>query len=453
MLDRIDIAAAKAGRAPPTFASDGPAKKRSPPSSTDGQRALRDWIRSEMVNAARHASSVRDFDRRDFGDGPAAPKEPNVRAVNGLLKNVARGQTDVLERLIDVGRVTLRAPDRSRLDRFARLKDLVSARTRLTERIWLFYENLFGQRTGPFAQKLLAMDRIALDCYQSCYMGLGKARSIPSPPPMAYIEAGYGPATYRRGVRLTKLGKRANPFPLVKLPHHRLINPWSLGAVPHEIGHNLQNDLSLWPVMPGLIGKRLQDLDIPPDVIAIWKRWHKEIYADLIGVLLIGPSYVNSLLDVVGKSPDRVARFNPKGVHPTSFLRPLINTALLKRIGFRPEAEAFERGWRALYPKDVVRALPRMLWSTFDRAVGGTVEAICFQPHAAYGNKALADVVRFRRQDLAIVREAADRLAAGDNPGIVPERFLICASRDALQRNVAPPSRIAKHFYTALNGR
>lgn len=453
MMDRIDMPATEAEAAPSAFASASGATKRPPQPTKDGQRALRDWIRSEMVNADRHASSVRAFDRQDFGDGPAAPKEPNVRAVNGLLKDVASGQTDALKRLIDVGKAALQAPDRSRIDGFARLKDVVSARTRLTERVWLFYENLFGQRTGPFARQLLAMDRIALDCYQSCYMGLGKARSIPTPPPMAYIEAGRGPATYRRGVRLTKLGKRANPFPLVKLPYHRLINPWSLGAVPHEIGHNLQNDLSLWPVMPGLIGKRLQDLDIPRSVIAIWKRWHKEIYADLIGVLLIGPSYVNSLLDVVGKSPDRVARFNPKGVHPTSYLRPLINTALLRRIGFRPEAEVFERGWRALYSKDVVRSLPRMLWSTFDRAADGTVEAICFQPHAAYGNKALADVVRFRRQDLAIVREAADRLAAGDNPGIVPERFLICASRDALQRNVAPPARIAKHFYTALIGR
>lgn len=446
MLDRIDISA-------PDAQAKAAGAKRSAPPIGGGQRALRDWIRSEMVNAQRHASSIRAFDLADFGEGPAAPKAPNVRAVNQLLQNVARGQSAALERLTALGKATLAAPQRTRLDRFARMKDVTSARTRLTEKVWLFYENLFAQRTGPFADKLLAMDRIALDCYQSCYMGLGKARSIPTPPPMAYIEAGYGPATYRRGVRLTKLGKNANPFPLVKLPYHRLINPWSLGAVPHEIGHNLQNDLSLWPVMPGLIGKRLQALGIPAPVRAIWQRWHKEIYADLIGVLLIGPSYVSSLMDVVGKSPDRVAKFSSTGVHPTSYLRPMINTGLLKRIGFGPEAEAFERGWRALYPKTVVESLPSALWRTFDPAVQGTIDAICFQPHAAYGNKALADVVRFRRQDLAIVREAADRLAAGDNPGIVPERFLICAARDALQRKVAPPAKIAERFYTVLNGR
>ena len=446
MLDQVEKSTHTEGRGPTATPSDAA------PGGGD-QKVLRDWIRSQMVNAARHASSVHEFDRRAFGDGPTAPKEPNIRAVNDLLKEVSRGQMEALGELTRVGKAALGTLNRRHLDRFARMKDVTSARTRLTEKVWLFYENLFGQRTGPFANQLLAMDRIALDCYQSCYMGLGKARSIPTPPPMAYIEAGYGPATYRRGVRLTKLGKRANPFPLVKLPYHRLVNPWSLGAVPHEIGHNLQNDLSLWPVMPKLIEQRLSALRVPPAVIAIWKRWHKEIYADLIGVLLIGPAYVNSLLDVVGKSSDRIAKFNRTGVHPTSFLRPLINTALLKRIGFQAEALNFERGWRALYPRDVIRVLPAMLWTTFDKAARGTVEAICFQPHPAYGDKALVDVTRFRRQDLAVVREAADRLAAGDDPGIIPERFLICAARDALLRKVAPPARISTHFYNALNGR
>jgi hypothetical protein len=35
----------------------------------------------------------------------------------------------------------------------------------------------------------------------------------------------------------------------------------------------------------------------------------------------------------------------------------------------------------------------------------------------------------------------------------VPERFLIAAARDALERGVAPPERIAKSFYNALLGR
>jgi hypothetical protein len=414
---------------------------------------LRHWLHSQTVNAARHAAAVRKFESRQFGDGPAAPKETHIRAVNALLEALSAGQATAIRSLQRTGAAVERSQARPALASFARQNAAAGQRTRLTEKVWLFYFNLFDQRTGPFADQLLAMDRIALDCYQACYMGLGRARSIPTPPPMAYVEAGYGPATYRRGVKLTRLGHRANPFPLVKLPHHRLINPWSLGAVPHEIGHNLQNDLSLWPVAPRLIERRLRQVDVPLSVIDVWKRWHKEIYADLIGVLLIGPSYISSLLDVVGKAPDKVAKFNPRGVHPTSYLRPLINTALLKRIGFAPEAEAFERAWEALYPGPVVRAIPAAVRASFPVAARETVSALCFDPHDAYGGKPLADVVRFRRQDIAVVREAAGRLADGTNPGILPERFLICAARDALERRLAPPERITRNFYDALTRR
>lgn len=431
-------------RAPSTRSASAP---------TDRLSELRHWVRSQMVNAARHAEAVRCFARDEFGEGPTAPRESNIRAVNALLAEVGKGQGQALQKLERIGKEALAAPSTQRLGAFARANDDAHARTRLTEKVWLFYFNLFDQRTGPFAKQLLAMDRIALDCYQACYMGLGRARSIPTPPPMAYVEAGYGPATYRRGVKLSKLGRRANPFPLVKLPHHRLINPWSLGAVPHEIGHNLQNDLSLWPVAPKLIEQRLSKVGLPSSVIRVWKRWHKEIYADLIGVLLIGPSYVSSLLDVVGKSPERVAAFNPNGVHPTSFVRPLINTALLKRIDFAPEAEAFERGWRALYAPSTAERLPADFRASFPKAAAETVEALCFEPHPAYGGKTLAAVTCFRRQDLSTVREAAERLAAGADPGIVPERFLICAARDALERRIASPERIAANFYDALAGR
>ena len=242
--------------------------------------------------------------------------------MNVLLKQVSAGQGPAIRQLERDGAAALQQPDATSLGAFARAKDRVQAQTQLTEKVWMFYFNLFDQRTGPFRDQLLAMDRIALDCYRACYMGLGKARSIPTPPPMAYVEAGYGPATYRRGVKLTKLGKRANPFPLVKLPYHRLVNPWSLGAVPHEIGHNLQNDLSLWPVAPhpdrrsphggGNSARRHQGLE----------TLAQGDYADLIGALLIGPTYVTSLFDIVGKAPERVALFSASGVHPTSSCGP-----------------------------------------------------------------------------------------------------------------------------------
>ena len=46
--------------------------------------------------------------------------------------------------------------------------------------------------------------------------------------------------------------------------------------------------------------------------------------------------------------------------------------------------------------------------------------------------------------------EAAGRLAAGVDPGIVPARFLIASARIALDRKLARPGVIAKNFYLEL---
>ena len=84
------------------------------------------------------------------------------------------------------------------------------------ERIWDFYFELFGQRLSqPYADWLLSCDRVALDCYQAAFLGLGAARSIPAPPPFTYMRTGFSPATFRRGIPLTRLGKQINPFPLI----------------------------------------------------------------------------------------------------------------------------------------------------------------------------------------------------------------------------------------------
>jgi hypothetical protein len=52
-----------------------------------------------------------------------------------------------------------------------------------------------------------------------------------------------------------------------------------------------------------------------------------------------------------------------------------------------------------------------------------------------------------------MVEEAAGRLAAGVDPGIVPERFLIAAARVALDRRLARPGVISQNFYDALERR
>lgn len=422
------------------------------PTASRRHPAARRWVRAQVVNARRHLSRLTPFKREYYGTGMARPKEANIRAANALLKRERDKQARRVQTLGRAGLAAEQSLDQGSLSRFAASKDVVAFGTRQTEGIWHFYDSLFGQRKGALANELAAMDRIALDCYQTCFMGLGRAQSLPTPPPMAYMEPANGPATYRRGVSVPKLARKANPFPLVRLPFHRLMNPWSLGAVPHEIGHNLHADLKLWTTTPRLIRSALAQKGKSAATQDIWAKWHKEIYADLIGVLLIGPYYVESLLDVVGKSPRRVAKFRTGSVHPTSYVRPFISTQLLRRIGFAKRADSYDAGWRRIYAPTITRQLPRALWADFPTVAATVVDVLCFRKMNAYGGKSLSQVVRFRPQDMITVREAAERLAQGTNPGIAPSRFFICAAREALDRRLAPPDQIARNFYTALTG-
>src|SRR5574341_373041 len=123
------------------------------------------------------------------------------------------------------------------------------------------------------------------------------------------MRTGFSPATFRRGIPLRRLGRQLNPFPLIQLPYHRLVNPWTLGAILHEVSHNLQNEIGL----PRAIARRLLQHGFPPAVAAIRTRWNRETFADLSGLLLGGPAVVASLIDVIGRSPATVTGYSPRG--------------------------------------------------------------------------------------------------------------------------------------------
>jgi hypothetical protein len=52
-----------------------------------------------------------------------------------------------------------------------------------------------------------------------------------------------------------------------------------------------------------------------------------------------------------------------------------------------------------------------------------------------------------------MTEEAAERMSRGIDPGIVPARFLVGATRSAIDRRLAPPELIARNFYLELTRR
>jgi hypothetical protein len=414
---------------------------------------LTPWLRAQAVNVTRHAAALRPFRRVEFGTGDAAPSEGHVQAVNRLMESLRGGLLKMTNGVTDAAAAASKNPTSRQLQETVTRKEQAHRMVEAIERIWDFYFELFGQRQGQYAEWLLSCDRIALDCYRITYTGLGTARSVPAPPPFSYMRTGFAPATFRRGIPLTRLGKQLNPFPLVQLPYHRLVNPWTLGAVLHEVSHNLQSDLGLTRDIPRRIADRLLKAGCGRFVASVWTRWNREMFADMSGLLLGGPCVIGTVMDVVGRGPETVLTFNPQGVHPTPYFRTLINLELLRRMGFGDVAEQFRRAWKRIYPNPAAGDIPRSLLESFDEACPLAVDTMCFRPLPTLGNKSLAQVIPFQPKEQTMIEEAGHRLAAGTDPGIVPERFLIGAARFALDNRLAEPEAIAKNFYLELGRR
>lgn len=446
MLETLEILADSAAAPMPP-----PVPKRRPAAAARPQRsALADWLKIQPVSVARHAAALRPFTREEFGDTAASPTEGHIQAANALIAKLREGLLRLAGEVTTTSAAAQREPRSENLERMLARKDRAQGWVQSIEKIWDFYFELFGQRQSRFGDWLLSCDRIALDCYQQAFLHVGEAKSIPAPPPFVYMRTGLSPATFRRAVPLKRLGLQPNPFPLIELPYHRLTNPWTLGAILHEVSHNLQNDLGLDQVVPQNIAARLVAHGIPPAVAAVWKRWNRETFADMSGLLLGGPGVVESLMDVVGRSRESTMSYHEGAVHPTPYLRTFISCELLRRMGFPREAAEYRQTWSRLYPDPRRSDIPRAMLATFADAHAIVVDTICFQKYAQLGGKSLAEVQMFGPKEQTIVEEAARRLAAGTDPGVVPERFLIGALRVAIDRGLARPGVLTKNFYSEL---
>jgi hypothetical protein len=174
------------------------------------------------------------------------------------------------------------------------------------------------------------------------------------------------------------------------------------------------------------------------------------MFADMSALLLGGPEMMGSLMDVIGRGPRTVVAYSPRGVHPTPYLRMLNSVELLRRMGFEKESAQYRQAWLKIYPRASVGTIPASILETFPRACQLTVDTMCYGRYPSLGNKSLAEVVSFGAKEHVMVEEAARRLAAGTDPGIIPERFVIGAARCALNRRMARPGVIAGNFYKAL---
>ena len=103
-----------------------------------------------------------------------------------------------------------------------------------------------------------------------------------------------------------------------------------------------------------------------------------------------------------------------------------------------------------MYPRPSEGSIPEVVLKTSDIAIPAVVQAIAYHRFSELGGRALAEVIRFDGSHQAMIEEAASRFANGTDPGIIPARFLIGATRFAIDNRLAPPEAIARRFYDEL---
>jgi hypothetical protein len=295
---------------------------------------------------------------------------------------------------------------------------------------------IFSQRGSDFAPALAAHDVIAADCYAAVRAVLPEIFDGPMLKPLTYMEHGFSPATQRRGVALSRLLGDANPFPVIRIPWDR-DNPWQPVFL-HEVAHNLQSDMGLWQENATALANRLVTERFDPLVISIFRRWHKEIFADLAALLLGGTASAWGMMEFLAHPGARALTYRPGGSHPTGWFRTLMLAEMLRRMGFADDSAKVEQVWKRLYDPARGHRLPPVLLASASRVIPAVIDEIAYQPRRNLAQHALADVIPFTRQDEARIRRAGIAIASGRLPSDLPPRFYVTASRSALDAGGDP---------------
>jgi hypothetical protein len=411
---------------------------------------VRSFIEAKVRGLAARARRLSQFSHQDVGirpeDIPYTPSRAHFAAASQRLGEIDRHVSQTLTELQrEVQRPTFSTED------ILRRAALVEREVDRARRAYGLFFDVFSQRGTYFAPALAACDTIAADCFQVVRRAAPGLFREPLLKPVTYLEHSFSPATFRRGVLLRRLLGERNPFPLVRVPYERIESPWGMGVVLHEIGHNLQADLGIWLETQQAVQRRVLQATGNAWLTRIWTRWHKEIFADLIALLLGGPASARAMKDFLAYPASRVLAFRPLGVHPTPYVRVFIQVEMLRRMGFAAEARRVASIWSQLYARHIGRGrVPRMILTSANQIIPHVVDEIAYQPRRGLAQRALADVVPFRAADQREIQRAATAVAQGTLPPDLAPRFAVSASRYAFDRSLGPSTLIARTVLTGL---
>ena len=250
--------------------------------------------------------------------------------------------------------------------------------------LWRSYRSLITQRKMGVYNNILTLTDILAEDFHHAFFG-------------SQLLAGMLRRYATNAVPLTFLGHsedyyytythaHEHPIAIVSIPRKGTTSVWNWLALPHEIGHNIFDnvigyereltrkiqsalELERFKLPKGRLPYRLPKSAI---MEIVWTFWLDEAMADIIGTLFSGPAYVmarqEDSCDIASDlGGANITLWDVKGMemmkHPVCHFRVCICTEVLRRIGFAGDAAMLDLRWEEMHPK-----VEEYIW--FDPAAG-----------------------------------------------------------------------------------
>lgn len=321
------------------------------------------------------------------------------------------------------------------------------------QKIWDFFRDKLELRFSPTYKEPLAIaDTVAWDCYRPT---LNKAQEFDiitqdrfREPPLTYLNAIFSPGTNLRGDQLKderdNLLRARLPIPVIEIPWDHVVNLWEFLSLHHEVGHDIEGDLGLRPVFLNSLAQQLGQNGVPESRVSIWSDWAGEIVADLMGLLLAGPAYAYSLVNLLTRSPEDVTTYNIGDAHPSDYIRIFMNTAFIKTLlegdsTLVKDADHLDDLWTQLYGD--ITQLGNHSVADLKGDFALVFKALIDTKFEALKGHSVREIIPFTKKDDATIRAASEFLVTGQNrPTTIRPRYVISASRLAVDRIMSQPN-------------
>jgi len=268
-----------------------------------------------------------------------------LRPVSVQLQTVWRWYDFVLERINEQLSRARELLDQGRHHECLQILNDVEARMLAPneETLGYVFRALQQHTSHEYHQKLATIDAIIRDLYLPT-VKLAHQRGIISKEalsrtPVAFLadtpDASYCWRLHRQ--QAVNFG-RILPVSLLPVPRRFTAQPWNLAGIAYEVGTCVMTDLELaWEIVNKLQVESI-NAGVSAQTAAIWARWHETVFADVFGVLKLGPAYVSGMIELLGTDAVSAITLRTDAPVPPAYIRWHLMLQTLQMLNFNEEA-------------------------------------------------------------------------------------------------------------------